>query len=153
MKANRLAALATVSAGGIPHVAAVYFLPQKDLSIFFSTKASGRKYENMVANPTVSMVISNADGSKLTSIQLTGRVRRIENIKLEQKMLLDLWRLRYDPKLWPPPPLQLYERGIAPEIAVMKVVPTEMMMANFEMTDDKRYRPFFRDIIAKRVKP
>ena len=150
MLTHRSAALATVSKTGEPHVATVYFAPRKDLSLYFSTKAGGRKYDNMIANPTISMVITHDVDGELASLQLTGKAKRIEDIKDEQRTLFELWRLRYQPGMWPPPPMKMYERGLAPEIAVIKVTPTEMMLANFETTNHRRYRPFFEIVISKR---
>ena len=145
--ANRAAALATVDSKGVPHVVTVYFIPHKDLTLYFTTKAEGRKFNNLTKNPTVAMAITNDDGPNLATIQLTGIVERVQDIKEEQAILLDLWGLRYDAESWPPPPMQLYERGAVNELAVMRVTPTEMTFANFETTTAKRYKPFFQEII------
>lgn len=149
MLKNRSAALATVDQKGKPHVATVYYLPRKNLTLYFSTKAGGRKFENMKANSTVAMAISQDSEGKLASIQLTGKARRVKSIRAEQRMLLELWQLRYDGDNWPPPPMRLYQRGAASDIAVMQVTPTEMVLADFEATDDKRYRPFFSPVAIK----
>lgn len=145
--ANRAAALATVDGKGVPHVVTVYFIPHKDLTLYFTTKAEGRKFNNLTKNPTVAMAISNDNGPNLATIQLTGIVERVQDLKEEQAILLDLWRTRYDAASWPPPPMRLYERGATDELAVMRVTPTEMTFADFKTTATKRYRPFFEEII------
>lgn len=144
---NRAAALATVDAKGVPHVVTVYSIPHKDLTLYFTTKAEGRKFNNLTKNPTVAMAITHDDGPNLATIQLTGIAERVEDLKEEQAILLDLWRMRYDEASWPPPPMRLYERGAADELAVMRVTPTEMTFADFKTTATKRYRPFFEEII------
>ncbi|MFI5270432.1 MAG: pyridoxamine 5'-phosphate oxidase family protein [Candidatus Saccharimonadales bacterium] len=144
---NRTAALASSGKKGIPHVATIYFLPKKDMTLYFTTRAEGRKFTNMLNNPIVSMAINSDDSGGMVTIQLTGKVERIEDLKEEQDITLELWSLRYDEASWPPPPLRLYERGHADSLAVMKVTPTEMTMANFEVSDDNRYIPFFQKIV------
>lgn len=142
--ANRAAALATADKTGVPHVAPVYCIVDENLALYFSTRVEGSKYVNLINHPTVAMAFINEE--KLTAIQLTGTAERIENIQLEQDILHKLMTLRHQDPYWPLPTMQLFERGATNELAIIKVVPTEMTYANFENTGSKP-KQFFQKIL------
>jgi hypothetical protein len=66
---------------------------------------------------------------------------------LEQEILQKLFILRFTNKNWPMPVIKMYESGLASEIALLKVVPTEMTYANFETKPENLYRSFFQKVI------
>lgn len=142
---NRAAALATVDKKGTPHVATIFFIPRKNLSLYFITKTTGRKFQNLMGKPRVAMAIT--DEKKLTTIQLTGIAERVTNVKLEQEILQDLWLFRHRNLNWPIPPLKLYETGEAEELAVIKVKPSEMTYASFEISETSKYKSFFQKVL------
>lgn len=144
---NRAAALATVDEQGRPHVAIVYCVAHKDLSLYFSTRVEGRKYNNLVHQKYVAMSIYNRQ--RMQTIQLTGTAKRVEKLDIEQEVLLELMKLRYRDPNWELPPLQLFNQGASNEIAVIKVVPKEMTFANFKTKKAGRYRAVFRRIIGE----
>lgn len=145
MLKNRAAALATADNKGIPHVVIVYCIVKEDFSLYFSTRVESRKYTNLIDNPVASMAFY--DEKSLDTIQLTGSVERINDLKKEQDILYQLLTLRYREPNWPVPPVKLFERGATNELAIMKLTPTEMTYANFETTEDGRYKPFFQKVI------
>lgn len=145
INSNRAGALATVGSGGRPHVAIVFCVAYPDLSVYFSTRVEGRKFINLLLTSYVAM--SFHDENNLRMMQLTGTAKRVEDLKMEQAILYELMKLRYHDPDRPIPPLQLFERGAASEIAVMKITPAEMTYANFRTPRTGHYTPVFQKII------
>lgn len=142
---NRVGALATIRVDGIPHVVIVYCLVEEDLSIYFSTRVEGRKYENLVHQPNIAMTFYNE--KNLTTIQLTGMAERVDDLKREQEVHYNLMKLRNIKINWTLPPMQLFERGATNELAIIKITPSEMTYATFKTSDSGRHKPFFQKII------
>lgn len=142
---NRTASLATVGSNGVPHIATVYCLIEKDLSLFFVTAVESRKYINMCHQPIVAMTFVNEP--TMESVQLIGTAERVESLKHEQAILYKLSVLKYTEHNWPSPPIKLYEYGTSQELAIMKVIPTELTYSNFSHGDTKLNIPFFQKII------
>jgi nitroimidazol reductase NimA-like FMN-containing flavoprotein (pyridoxamine 5'-phosphate oxidase superfamily) len=143
--ANRAGSLATVDKKGTPHVAVVYCLAEPDLSIYFITRVESRKYENLKKNSTVSMSFSNED--LMVTVQLTGKAETIDDLKESQDIMYKLMSMRFKEHNPSNPPLQLFERGAASELAVVKVTPSEMIYANFKQLASGRYKPFFSTVL------
>ena len=142
---TRSATLATANKKGIPHAATIFFVPRKNLTLYFTTKTSGRKFQNLIGRPRVAMVVTDVD--KLITVQLTGVAERVTKPKLEQEILQDLWLFRHTDPNWPIPPMKLYESGTISELAVIKVTPAEMTYANFEIANTGKYNSFFQKVI------
>lgn len=142
---NRAAALATVSDKGVPHSAIVYCIVNEDLSLYFSTRVESRKYRNIMSQSQISMAFFNE--KELTSIQLTGEAERVNRLDIEQSVLRKLILFRYKEPNWPVPPIKIFERGATNELAIIKVIPNEMVFANFTTTKTGRYKPFFKKVI------
>jgi general stress protein 26 len=145
IEVNRAASFASANKAGVPHVAIVYCLAKPDLTLYFSTRVEGRKYANLEQRPEVGLAFYNE--SKLQMIQLSGVARRVDEIELEQEIMHDLMRFRYNDSNWPLPTVQLFERGATNEIAVIEVVPTEMTFADFETEHAGQYHPIFQKIL------
>lgn len=142
---HRAGSLGTVNAIGVPDVAIVYCIVKPDLSLYFSTRVEGRKYQNILANPAISLAF--LDEESMATIQLTGYAERIQTLALEQEVLHELITFRYGDPNWPVPPVKLFEHGSTNELAIIKVTPSEMTHANFETNKTGRYKPFFTKII------
>lgn len=142
---NRAGVIATVSDNGVPHAAIIYCVVQDDLSLYFSTRVESRKYINLVSNPEVAMVFSNEN--TMETLQLTGRVSRINDVKLEQEIFHDLMQIRYNEPVWPLPSVKMYEHHSSSELAVLKVVPDEMSYADFSKQKDGTHESYFLKIL------
>ena len=142
---HRAGALATTSLKGVPHVATIYCIVDEDLNLYFSTRVEGRKFHNLLENPTVALAFS--DEVNMGTVQLTGKAERVESLELEQDILYKLITYRYGEPNWPSPPFKLFERGATNELAIIKVTPFEMTYASFETTTTGRYKPFFEKVI------
>lgn len=142
---NRAAALATVDGSSLPHVAYVYCAPDKSLNVYFSTRAFGQKFENLLNRPNVAMAFSNEES--LTTIQLQGVAERVDDVEQEQSIMHELLVLRYNDPNWPLPPMQLFEKGFTNEVAVIKITPSRMTLADFSDPDKRDEGNFFQTII------
>ena len=142
---NRLAALATTDNKGVPHVAPVYCVVDIELNIYFSTRIEGRKFVNLEECPIVAMTF--IDEKNIATIQLTGSSERIQDMEIEQSVMRDLARLRYQDPNWPVPTLRLFDKGYTNELAIIKVIPAEMTFANFATSKTGKCKPFFQKII------
>jgi general stress protein 26 len=145
IKSNRVGAFATVDKKNVPHVAVVYCYVDDDLSIYFMTRVEARKHKNLIAHPIVSMSFS--DSSSMKTVQLTGKAKVIDDLKESQDVMYKLFTMRFKDQNSTNPPLQLFERGLSTELAVIKVVPAEMVFANFKQLVSGRYKPFFNEVI------
>ena len=146
MQANRAAALATVSKDGIPHVAIVYCATYEDLSAYFMTRVESRKFTNLRHQPKVALAFT--DEPRLQTVQLTGVSERVEDFKQEHAIWHELIRLRI-PSISrkPVPAIQIFEAGGTNELAIIKVTPTELTFASFDIQPDGRYKTFFEKIL------
>ena len=140
-----MATLATTDDQGQPHASAVHFVVHKDLTLYFTTRVEARKFKNLVAKPTVAMAITDEAG--MVTVQLTGKAERVESLKTEQMLLMELWSLRFNEAIWPIPAVQMFEQGATNRIAVIKIVPLEMTYATFKTQTSGKYQPFFLKVI------
>lgn len=124
----------------------VYCAIHEDLSLYFMTRVEARKFANLQHQPTIAIAFTNE--RHLQSVQLTGKAERVEDFKLERELWYELILLRRPQRTQrPSPALQMFERGSTNELAIIKVVPTELTFANFEEQPDGRYKSFFEKIL------
>jgi uncharacterized pyridoxamine 5'-phosphate oxidase family protein len=142
---NQTAALSTVDEKGNPHVAPVSCVVRKDLAIYFSTRTESRKFNNLMKHPTVAMAFINEVG--MAVIQLSGVAERIESLEFEQSVLYDLAKQQPQDLNGSMPTLKMFEQGLTSELAIVKVIPTEMTYANFAAPKTGKYKEFFQKII------
>lgn len=145
LSAHRAATLATVNAKKKPDAATVFYIVDKDLTIYFMTRIESRKFRNLEMQHEVAMVIS--DEQTMETIQLSGTAERIENFEEERGVLSKLWTADYRNPNWPGPAVKLFESGHSVQLAVVKVVPQEMTYAVFERQDKGKYGSFFEKVI------
>ncbi len=145
IRLNRAGALATIDEAGHPHVAIVYVIVHEDLSLYFSTRVEGRKFQNLLDRPVVSLTFFNEDD--MESVQLTATAERVESLQLEQEILHKLIVYRYGEPNWPVPPVKMFEQGATNELAIIKITPFELTHASFATNESGRYKPFFQKIL------
>lgn len=142
---NRTASISTSDKTGTPHIAIVYCIVHDDLAVYFTTRAEGRKFGNLVDNPAVAMVFSGF--KNLQQLQLRGKAERVRDQALELDLLHELMKLRFEDQTLDRPRVNLLEPGVRSEYAIFKVTPTEMTYADFETSTVGRYKPDFKKII------
>ncbi len=145
LSTHRAATLATVNAKSKPDAATVFYIVDKDLTIYFMTRIESRKFNNLEKQTIVSMVITDVE--TMETIQLTGAAARVENFKEESEALTKLWTADCRNPNWPGPAVKLFEAGHSVQLVVVKVVPQEMTYAVFERQGKGKYGSFFKKVI------
>lgn len=145
MRLNRAAMLSVVTEDGKPHASIVYCLAGDDLSIYFTTRAEGKKFECLVTNPEVCMLFSGHN--TLQQLQLSGKAKRITDIDRELDLLHELMKLRYEDERLPRPTVNLVEPGTRKEYALFQVTPYEMTFADFKTCEKGKFKSNFVNII------
>jgi len=75
LKKHPMGILSTASGPGTVWGAAIYFLADKDLNIYFVTRAGTFKYENIEAMPFAALTVS--DSKSQITVQLSGAVQQM----------------------------------------------------------------------------
>jgi nitroimidazol reductase NimA-like FMN-containing flavoprotein (pyridoxamine 5'-phosphate oxidase superfamily) len=78
---NKVCVMATVS-GGTPHCSLMSYATDKDCrEIYMATLKDTKKYHNLVANPSVSLLIDtrNSDKNKTRALTVTGVFQDVDN--------------------------------------------------------------------------
>lgn len=145
LSTHRTATLATVNVKRIPDAATVFYIVDKDMTIYFMTRIESRKFHNLSKHTIVSMVIT--DEETMETVQLNGVAERIENLEEESEALMKLWTADYKNHNWPGPAVKLFESGHSVQLAVIKVVPQEMTYAVFKKQANGKYGSFFEKVI------
>lgn len=141
---NRTAALATVDTNSQPDIATIYCVVDEDLTLYFTSRVEGRKYINLLAHPVVALSLT--DESNLAVMLIKGRAERVEQLDLEQQIM---HRLLVDEKakaLRTLPSIQLFHNGYTNEVAIIRIVPSEITYANF-LGNESNSKPIFQKII------
>jgi len=148
---NRAATLSTVTPEGKPHSSVVYCVVHSDLTIYFTTRAEGRKFAALRQNPEVCLLFTGF--GTLQQLQLSGIASRVAGREQQLDLLHELMKLRYEEENLPRPTVNLLEAGIRKEYAIFKVVPYEMTYANFATAKQGMYKPEFVKIISYHPPP
>ena len=80
LKSHPVAALATVSADGAPHVATIYTSIDDDLNIYFITKQATTKSKNIAENNRVALAITDAHSLQTVQVQGVAEIVSDQNI-------------------------------------------------------------------------
>ena len=76
LASQKVAILSTHAADGSIDSAAVFFLVSEQLHFYFTTKTETRKYRNMVANPSATLLIANDEVLKIVEVKGTVNIDR-----------------------------------------------------------------------------
>jgi PPOX class probable F420-dependent enzyme len=74
---RRIAAIATISADGLPHLTAVWFLFENDI-FYVSISSRSAKMRNLTENPRVALMIDTREPYAESGICIQGRVEIID---------------------------------------------------------------------------
>lgn len=77
LKDRVIAVVATTDKNHKPNAATILYHIDDDMNFFFMTRKQTRKYENIMANPHVAIVVGIGDGPG--TVQAEGEAREIEN--------------------------------------------------------------------------
>ncbi len=88
---HRSGVLATADTLGKPHAASVYITYDRNLNIYFVTKADTQKARNIQQNPHAAIAIS--DEATLTTVQGLGPVSKITDHERANDIITEIWRI------------------------------------------------------------
>ncbi len=145
IKKNHLGALATVNKKGQPDVAVIYCSIKDDLSLYFSTRVEAAKFQNISNNPAVA--ITFYDAKSVSTVQIRGRAKRLEDLKAEQDIMLELVKQFYSQGGKMPPFQQLFENFDSNELAIVKIKPTDVSYSSFKQTRLSKAKPVHKKIL------
>ncbi len=116
---EKMAILSTHASDGSIDAMTVFFMADENLDFFFMTKVDTRKYQNMAANPHVSLTISNAE--TLETVEAKGTASVMTSPKdITDRMTSIINKGKYEGMPWAPPIAKLN----AGQYVIIKVVPT-----------------------------
>lgn len=76
LKRHTVAVVATITGDNMPNAATVLYRIDDDLNFYFITRRQTRKYENLMANRKIAIVVGTGDGPG--TIQAEGEARPME---------------------------------------------------------------------------
>lgn len=83
---NPLATLSTVNEEHEPDGASIYFVIEKDFSIYFMTKTNTEKAQNVLHNEHVALTVTH----DLTTAQITGIAHQIDEKESQGKTIINI---------------------------------------------------------------
>jgi len=122
-----LGTLSTISQTQKPELAAVYFITRKDFSCLFVTKVGTRKFKNITAHPSGSLLSYSED--LLYSVEVAGEVEIIKDTLEVAKAIESFQEVASarHAQYWIPPVSQLQ----AGQYAVCKLVPAAVHIHSY----------------------
>jgi general stress protein 26 len=97
LSTNILCVVSSINSAGLPQSATVAFSEDENFNIVIGTALSSRKAQNILANPNVSLVVTNQD--VLTTVQLEGTASLLEGKELEKYQNIHFAKNPYSAKL------------------------------------------------------
>lgn len=131
-----LATIATVSEQSVPQSAAVYTYLKEDLTLYFVSKKTTRKYQNIIRNNRVSLSYVSED--KLVFVEVLGHARVFDPLTEGERMVHILEKindivLSRNLPSWVPPLVQI-QGG---EYGFFEVTPYQISFYDFMNVSDK----------------
>jgi uncharacterized pyridoxamine 5'-phosphate oxidase family protein len=120
--------LCSIAADGKPQATPIYFSAEADLSIYFITHTTSRKYQNMIKHPDVAFVVYTEKPAKC--VQIEGTVAPVTDPSEKRIHSTELLSISTEDSENPP-----IAQIAGKEIVVMKITPFAARFANF---DEKR---------------
>lgn len=135
---GQVASMATINSDGTPYVTPIHYVYMGG-AVYIHGLAAGQKYDNIIANPAVSLTVYNMAGlimgdsndpcstnTRYNSIIMTGHATIVEDIELKRAALTEVVR-KYTPHL---DPSEMTDRRIN-GTAVIKVTVLSMTGKHF----------------------
>lgn len=143
---QRVAVLSTHAQDNTIDAAAVFFLADKDLHFYFTTKVGTRKYQNMATNPQVTLTIPS--DIELKTIELKGTASILTNPKeITDHITMLINKNRYENSPWSPPIAKLD----AGPFVIVKVTPSWLRYGVFQ--NEEPAGEYFKQIIPLGATP
>ncbi len=126
LKVHPVAAVATATTSGVPHIASVYVSVDDSLNLYFITKTNTTKAKNILSNANVALSIT--DASALKTVQVLGTAQKIEDPNLTHQILTKVTSIAHSTAQADTPPLNKLAAG---DYIAFVVHPSSMRLAEF----------------------
>lgn len=128
LRRHEVAVIATASPDGNPHAAAINFLVDHGLNVYFVARENSRKFANITRNSQVWIVVSDEDS--VSSVEISGQARLIDDSNKEISLLTEFSRLSRNKNPWPMPVMRIH----GSEIHLFEVEPQRFTFSDFRPT-------------------
>jgi uncharacterized pyridoxamine 5'-phosphate oxidase family protein len=88
LKKHKTASIATVTLGGKPECATLYYGIDDHFNFYFPTGTLSRKFKNIQKNPNVSLAVTDVD--RLTTVQMEGTAQAVFSSKKDRQIIRTL---------------------------------------------------------------
>ncbi|MBC7581538.1 pyridoxamine 5'-phosphate oxidase family protein [Aeromicrobium sp.] len=144
LKKHQMGVLSTAGEAGTAWGAAVYFVTDDDLNIYFVTRTGSFKYKNIEAQPFAALTV--ADGETQTTVQLSGPVSRMPINKYMDIFFDKFAAMRPDGDYhWAPPVDKVHEGNYMP----LQLTPTHLQYADYGNRRIEAHGDYIEQIIPK----
>lgn len=147
LDSNRTGVLATVDPSGEPHATVIYHTVDKDFNVSFLTKSGTKKYDNLVRNNHVVLVVFDAVSQ--TVGQVIGKAVEIKDGYDINTVAAAVFMTSLKTSEGGLPPIAKLKAG---EYAAFEIVPKQIRMASYARPDSGDYDKIFDSIESFELK-
>jgi hypothetical protein len=144
LKEHPMGVLSTASGPGTVWGAALYYLADKDLNIYFVTRTGTFKYQNIEALPFASLTV--ADSESQITVQLSGKVEQMPINKYMDVFFDKFAAIRPDGDYeWAPPIDKIHEGNYMP----LQLTPSFLQYADYGERRIEVHGDYIEKVIPK----
>jgi uncharacterized protein YhbP (UPF0306 family) len=126
LKSHPMGVLSTAGAAGTVWGAAVYYLADEDLNIYFVTRTGSFKYKNIETQPFAALTVADPDDQ--ITVQLSGRIERMPINKYMNVFFDKFAAMRPEGDYqWAPPIDKVHEGNYMP----LQLTPSHLQYADY----------------------
>lgn len=142
LKRHPMGVLSTVSPGGEPWGAAIYYVADQDFNFYFVTRAETSKFQNLDATPLAALTV--ADPVSQITVQAAGTVSKVPVRDYADIVYNRLAKLRPKDDLhWSPPLSKLHEGNYMP----LCLTPSKLHYADYKHVKQDIHADYIESII------
>lgn len=131
LQEHQLGVISTISSDNKPWGAAIYYVVDEDLNIFFLTHTSSKKYQNMLH--TLSVAFTVADDYKQTTVQMAGTIKELEVGEEHDAAYQKLAHVRPPGQFaWVPPVSKMHDG----DRVLLKLIPEKVRLSRFKTSEE-----------------
>lgn len=142
LKKHKVGTLATVSPGGEPHAAAIFYTVDSALTISFVTKTGTKKAHNLEHDPRAMLLVYEAETQ--TTVQISGRVTKVIDDTKTNELLSEIVYASVEVSHTDVAPIFTLDEG---GYVMYQLTPTQVHMATFSHKKPGDYHTLFKTII------
>ena len=141
INSNRTGVITSIGANNQPHGCVIYHSIDKQFNVSFLTKKGTQKYENLLKNNKVMLVVFEL--ASQTVVQVTGRAREVKNRQTFNQILESILMTSFKTSNGGIPPIAKLDAG---ECTAFMIEPDQIRMASYVRPDTGGYDQMFESI-------